>query len=143
VLENEEVFNVVYETKNHSEVLPMGTTKEFINLCASQDATHVVSQILYGQRGYLTFKHKLSQSSNTQNVKGNLKVLVEKMYSINGKGSVNLKENEKKLSEATHATISGDFILDTIPTSFSEAIQAFKRLASKSSVVLFLCLKGI
>ena len=137
VLENEEVFNVVYETTTHSDVLPIGTEKDYEQVCASNDATHVVSQIVYGQRGYLSFKHKVSENSESENIRGNLQVLVKSTFSIDGKGSVNLKGNQKKLAETTEATISGDFVLEAIPTSFTEAIQTFKRLASKYSFFYF------
>lgn len=130
-MENEETFHVIYETRSHSEVLPTRTQQDYVQVCASKDATHVVSQVLYGQRGYLSFKHKFSESSKEKNVKGHLKIVVKSLFSITGKGKVDIKNSDKRLTESTDVKISGDFILDTMPTTFKESIDTFKRLASR------------
>lgn len=51
--------------------------------------------------------------------------------SIDAQASVDIKALEKKLSESTEMKLYADFMLDTMPTSFSEGIESFKTFASK------------
>ena len=142
VLENEETFNMAFISTSHSDVLPKNTPKDFVNECNNKEATHVVSSITYGKNGYFHFKHNLKDSNESQKVGGSLQAIVKSIpgFSISGSASVNLQGEKKKLSESTEVHFYGDFVLDNTPSTFLEAIDAFKKLPGKNILLYYIFL---
>ncbi|XP_073707717.1 cytolytic toxin-alpha-like [Garra rufa] len=93
-------------------------------------ATHVVIAVLYGAQAFVVFDRTLSEKEIKQEIDGELKAMVKNIpsFSIDGKGSVNMTEDEYKKVEKIACTFHGDFILEQNPTTCKEAIHTFKKL---------------
>lgn len=130
-LENEETFDIIYKTTSYSDLIPIRVEQDYSDLCTSNDATHVVSQVLYGQREYLSLRHKPSKNSKVQNIKGNLEVVVKSIFKTQRRASSKIMELNKDLVDTTEAILSGDFSIHTFPRTFTDGINAFKDVVRK------------
>ena len=95
-------------------------------------ATDVVVGILYGAKAFLIFDQEVSKGESLKEVHGNMEVLVKALpgISIDGKGSVDIKENQKKEIEKMHCKMYGDFRTEESPTTYEEAVRVYKQLPS-------------
>uniref|UniRef100_A0A673H0J8 Verrucotoxin subunit beta-like n=2 Tax=Sinocyclocheilus rhinocerous TaxID=307959 RepID=A0A673H0J8_9TELE len=93
-------------------------------------ATHVVTAVLYGAQALMVFDRTFSEEENKQDIEGDLNVMVKSIprFSIKGKGSVNMKEDEKNEVEKIACTFHGDVLLEQNPTTYIEALQTYKQL---------------
>ncbi|KAK9978874.1 hypothetical protein ABG768_020612, partial [Culter alburnus] len=93
-------------------------------------ATHVVVAVLYGAQAIMVFDRTISDEEKKQEIEGKLNVVVQSIssFSIDGEGSVNMNEDDKKIAENTICTFYGDFLLEQNPTTYMEAIQIYKKL---------------
>ena len=95
-------------------------------------ATDVVVGILYGAKAFLIFDQEVSKDESEKEVHGNMKVLVKALpgISIDGGGSVDITEDQKKKTEKMHCKMYGDFRTEESPTTFEEAVRVYKQLPS-------------
>ena len=95
-------------------------------------ATDVVVGILYGANAFLIFDQEVSKDESFKEVHGNMEVLVKALpgISIDGKGSVDIKEDQKKKTEKMHCKMYGDFRTEESPTTYEEAVRVYKQLPS-------------
>ena len=95
-------------------------------------ATDVVVGILYGAKAFLIFDQEVSKDESEKEVHGNMKVLVNALpgISIDGGGSVDITEDQKKKTEKMHCKMYGDFRTEESPTTFEEAVRVYKQLPS-------------
>ncbi|XP_066967844.1 cytolytic toxin-alpha-like isoform X1 [Macrobrachium rosenbergii] len=102
----------------HPEVFDHGT------------ATHVVTGITYGGNAYFVFEKELSSDSFDKNVSGNLHIMVNSIPSlkIDGKGQLDLSENETKETQKFRGRYFGDFLPQDNPLTFEEAVRLYKRI---------------
>lgn len=102
----------------HPEVFDHGT------------ATHVVTGITYGGNAFFVFEKELSSNSFDKNVSGNLHAMVKSIPSlkIDGKGDLDLSEDEKKESRKFSCRYFGDFIPRENPSTFEEAVRLYKEM---------------
>ncbi|MPC26645.1 Neoverrucotoxin subunit beta [Portunus trituberculatus] len=102
----------------HPEVFDHGT------------ATHVVTSIVYGAQGFFIFDRHHSSSDHDRKVGGNVRVVIEKIptIKINGKGELNMSQDEKEKTEQFTCRFFGDFLLRQNPTSFSDAVKLYQKL---------------
>ncbi|KAM3604273.1 uncharacterized protein V6R79_008767 [Siganus canaliculatus] len=93
-------------------------------------ATHVVTAILYGAQAFFVFDSEKSETEEHMDVEGNLKVVMNKipLMSIEGKGSLNLSNNEQANMDRLSCKFYGDFCLEKTPTSFQDAVQVYQSL---------------
>ncbi|XP_048012809.1 neoverrucotoxin subunit alpha-like isoform X2 [Megalobrama amblycephala] len=93
-------------------------------------ATHVVTGVLYGAQAVMMFDRTSSEEENKQEIEGELDVMVQKipLFSIEGKGAVEMTDNDKKVAESIACTFYGDFRLDQNPTTYMEALDVYKKL---------------
>uniref|UniRef100_A0A671M3F2 Uncharacterized protein n=1 Tax=Sinocyclocheilus anshuiensis TaxID=1608454 RepID=A0A671M3F2_9TELE len=93
-------------------------------------ATHVVTAVLYGAQAFMVFDQMSSKDEKKQEIEGRLHVMVRKLpgFSIEGEGSVNMTEDEKKIAENITCIFHGDFHLEQNPTTYTEALNLYKRL---------------
>ncbi|ROL55056.1 Neoverrucotoxin subunit beta [Anabarilius grahami] len=93
-------------------------------------ATHVVTGVLYGAQAFMMFDRTSSEEENKQEIEGELDVMVKKipLFSIEGKGAVEMTDNDKKVAESIACTFYGDFRLDQNPTTYMEALEVYKKL---------------
>ena len=95
-------------------------------------ATDVVVGILYGAKAFLIFDQEVSKDESEKEVHGNMKVLVKALpgISVDGRGSVDITEDQKKKTEKMHCKMYGDFRTEESPTTFEEAVRVYKQLPS-------------
>ena len=95
-------------------------------------ATDVVVGILYGAKAFLIFDQEVSNDESLNEVHGNMKVLVKALPSISldGKGSLDIKEDQKKTAEKMRCKMYGDFRTEESPTTYEEAVRVYKQLPS-------------
>ncbi|XP_056311282.1 cytolytic toxin-alpha-like [Danio aesculapii] len=93
-------------------------------------ATHVITAVLYGAQAFMVFDRTLSSNENIQDIEGELNVMIKKIpsFSIEGKGSVQMTDNDKKTAENISCTFHGDFHLEQNPTSYMEALDIYQKL---------------
>ena len=95
-------------------------------------ATDVVVGILYGAKAFLIFEQEVSKDESEKEVHGNMEVLVKSLpgISIDGRGSVDITEDQKKKTEKMHCKMYGDFRTEESPTTYEEAVRVYKQLPS-------------
>ena len=95
-------------------------------------ATDVVVGILYGANAFLIFDQEVSKDESEKEVHGNMEVLVKSLpgISIDGSGSVDITEDQKKKTEKMHCKMYGDFRTEESPTTYEEAVRVYKQLPS-------------
>ena len=95
-------------------------------------ATDVVVGILYGAKAFLIFDQEVSKDESEKEVHGNMKVLVKALpgISIDGRGSVDITEDQKKKTEKMQCKMYGDFRTEESPTTYEEAVRVYKQLPS-------------
>ncbi|XP_068758332.1 uncharacterized protein [Montipora capricornis] len=95
-------------------------------------ATDVVVGILYGAKAFLIFDQEVSKDESLKEVHGNMEVLVKALpgVSIDGNGSVDITEEQKKETNAMRCKMYGDFRTEESPTTYEEAVKVYKRLPS-------------
>ncbi|XP_021330972.3 cytolytic toxin-alpha-like [Danio rerio] len=93
-------------------------------------ATHVITAVLYGAQAFMVFDRTLSTNENTQEINGELDVMIKKFpsFSIEGKGSVEMTDSDKNKAEKISCTFHGDFHLEQNPTSYMEALDTYQKL---------------
>ena len=95
-------------------------------------ATDVVVGILYGAKAFLIFDQEVSKDESLKEVHGNMEVLVKSLpgISIDGRGSVDITEDQKRKTEKMHCKMYGDFRTEESPTTYEEAVRVYKQLPS-------------
>ncbi|XP_044035524.1 neoverrucotoxin subunit alpha-like isoform X2 [Siniperca chuatsi] len=93
-------------------------------------ATHVVTGILYGANAFFVFDSDKLEESNLQDIKGKMEAVIRKIptISIEGSGSVKLTDEEKSLTRNLSCKFHGDFLLDSLPTTFEDAVKTYQKL---------------
>ncbi|XP_051808959.1 uncharacterized protein LOC110949799, partial [Acanthochromis polyacanthus] len=93
-------------------------------------ATHVVTGILYGAQAFFVFDREVSENENHQDIQGDMKAMIKKIpcLSIDGDGSLKMKDKDKKNLDKFSCRFIGDFCLQKTPTSFQEAVEVYQSL---------------
>ncbi|KAJ0002502.1 hypothetical protein NQD34_007651, partial [Periophthalmus magnuspinnatus] len=93
-------------------------------------ATHVVSAILYGAQAFFVFDQETSEDEQVQDIKGNLKVMIQKipMISIDEVGALKMEARDREKVSKFSCTFHGDFSLDKSPTTFEESVKLYQDL---------------
>ncbi|XP_063312454.1 stonustoxin subunit beta-like [Pelobates fuscus] len=106
------------QNMTYPELLDDGTT------------THVVTGILYGAQAFFIFDREVSTSENTQEIQGNLQVMIKKLprISIEGNGKLAITDKEKESVDRFSCTFHGDFALDRNPVNYEDAINIYASL---------------
>ncbi|XP_068232723.1 uncharacterized protein [Palaemon carinicauda] len=97
-------------------------------------ATHVVTGITYGGSAFFVFDREISSDSTEKNVSGNLHAMVKAIptLTIDGKGELDLNENQKQESLHFKCRYFGDFLPRVNPSSFEEAVQFYREIANNT-----------
>ncbi|XP_049607250.1 stonustoxin subunit alpha-like [Syngnathus scovelli] len=93
----------------------------------SSKATHLVTGILYGANAVFVFDSQKVDASSVQDIQGSMQAVVKKIpsFEISGSASVQLTEEEKKLTNKFSCTFYGDLILDSNPATFVQAVETY------------------
>jgi len=130
VFENEEVFNMAYQATTHTLYMPSDVDVDNKMYCTQKDVSHVVSSVTYGLNAFFTFKKTTSNSKEKQEIQGTLQAMVKSIpsFSIEGKASLKVEGIRKNVFDQTKVSLNGDFLLAHSPTTFAEAIKAYKQI---------------
>ncbi|XP_051272952.1 stonustoxin subunit beta-like [Dicentrarchus labrax] len=101
-----------------------------IDIIKKSSATHVVTGILYGANGFFVFDSEKLDVSSVQNIQGRMEAVIKKipLFDIEGKVDIKLTDEEKDLSNKFSCKFHGDFILDSNPASFEQAVKTYAEL---------------
>ncbi|XP_041818730.1 neoverrucotoxin subunit alpha-like [Chelmon rostratus] len=90
-------------------------------------ATHLVSGILYGANAFFVFDSEKLEASSVQDVQGSMEAVIKKIpsFSIQGKVDIQLTDEEKALTDKFSCKYYGDFILDSNPATFKDAVKTY------------------
>ncbi|KAK1155444.1 neoverrucotoxin subunit alpha-like [Acipenser oxyrinchus oxyrinchus] len=93
-------------------------------------ATHVVTAVLYGAQAYFIFDRQVSSEEKQQEIHGEMKLAICKIpkFTMEGQGSIDLKETEKAEVEKFECTFHGDFHLKSNPSTYQDAVKAYSTL---------------
>ncbi|KAF3703991.1 Neoverrucotoxin subunit alpha [Channa argus] len=93
-------------------------------------ATHVVTGILYGANAFFVFDSEKLDSSCVQNIQGSMESVIKKIPSleIEGKMGIKLSNEEKALTQKFSCKYYGDFILESNPATFEDAVKTYTQL---------------
>ena len=96
-------------------------------------ATHVVAAIMYGADAFFVFDHKRDEGSSKLDVSGTLEATIKKIPNVDISGSISggLSKEEKQIADNLSCKFYGDLILDPLPTTYSEAVDAYRTLTHK------------
>ncbi len=102
----------------------------YLQVFEQKTATHVVTAVLYGAQAFMVFDRSFAEDENKQDIEGELNVMVKKIpgFSIEGKGAVEMKDEDKKKAENITCTFHGDVRLEQNPTTYLEALEVYKKL---------------
>ncbi|KAG8008867.1 Stonustoxin subunit beta, partial [Nibea albiflora] len=93
-------------------------------------ATHVVTGILYGADAFFVFDSEKLEASSVQDIQGHMEAVVKKIPSFNIAGQIDIKLNddEKKTTEKFSCKFYGDFVLESNPATFVDAVKTYVQL---------------
>nr|BAM74460.1 hrtoxin-b subunit [Hypodytes rubripinnis] len=103
---------------------------EYSELFENIQATHVVIGILYGANAFFVFDSNKVDSTNVQEIQGQMEAVIKKIPSveISGKGAVTLTSEESDITNGFSCEFHGDFFLTSNPTTFEDAVQTYQQL---------------
>ncbi|XP_074475640.1 neoverrucotoxin subunit alpha-like isoform X1 [Sebastes fasciatus] len=93
-------------------------------------ATHVVTGILYGANAFFVFDSEKLEASSVQDIQGSMKAVIKKIpsFNIEGKVDIKLSDKEKELTEKFSCKFFGDFLLESNPSTFEDAVKTYIQL---------------
>ncbi|CAI5669621.1 unnamed protein product [Oreochromis niloticus] len=93
-------------------------------------ATHVVTGILYGANAFFVFDSEKLDASSIQDIQGSMQAVIKKIPSFNVEGKVDIKlsDEEKAVTAKFTCQFHGDFILESNPATFEDAVKTYIQL---------------
>ncbi|KAM9385535.1 stonustoxin subunit alpha-like [Pholidichthys leucotaenia] len=107
-----------------------GMDKEQVGIIKEGFATHVVTGILYGANAFFVFDSEKLDSSNTQEIHGNIEAVIKKIpnFDIEGKVDLQLTDKEKSVTDTLSCKFYGDFLLESNPATYEKAVETYINL---------------
>ncbi|XP_073345835.1 neoverrucotoxin subunit beta-like [Pagrus major] len=101
-----------------------------IDVIKKGTATHVVTGILYGANALFVFDSEMLEASSVQDIQGHMEAVIKKIpkFDVEGKVDIKLTEEEKNLTNKFSCKFYGDFILESNPASFEDAVKTYAEL---------------
>ena len=96
-------------------------------------ATHVVTGILYGADAVFVFDHTAEDETTKMKIQADMEAAIKKL-SGDMKGSGELTRDEQTMSTNLSCKFYGDMILDSLPTTFSDAHRAYGDVIKKINI---------
>lgn len=93
-------------------------------------ATHVVTGILYGTNAFVVFDSEKLDASNIQDTQASMETVINKIppFNVNGKVDIKLSIEEKAVTDKFTCQFYGDFILESNPVTFEDAVKTVSQL---------------
>ncbi|GLD68639.1 neoverrucotoxin subunit alpha-like protein, partial [Lates japonicus] len=97
---------------------------------ARKDKLNTVTGILYGAHAFFVFDSEKLDSSSIQDIQGCMEAVVKKIpsFSLEGKADVKLTDEEKATTNKFSCKFYGDFLLESNPATFEDAVKTYQRL---------------
>ena len=107
--------------------------KAKLNGVMQNAATHIVTGILYGADAYFVFDCDVDKKEKKIGVKGGVEATVKNLPQIGIGGSLrgSISNEDIKLANSLSCTFYGDIILDHLPTTYYEAVTAYRTLTDQ------------
>jgi len=118
-----------YHSQTHFSFINVHTAPDFGEECLSDQFTHLVTSVTYGNDVYFVFKRQTLDSEDQTNVMGELDIAINAIpgFAINGGGKVNLTEKQQELLDTTHIRMHGDFSPEVkLPATFDQAVEFYR-----------------
>lgn len=94
-----------------------------------QNATHVVTGILYGAEAFFLFDQTFSNSEHRREIRGSVKAALHKILKAGiADARLELTNEEREVTDRLACTFYGDFNPQSNPTTFSEAMRLYREL---------------
>lgn len=105
-------------------------TTQIQDVIKKSNATHVVTGIQYGAHAFFVFDSEKLESSSVQETKVHMQAAVKMIivYSSEAKVDVKLSKEEKAVTDKFSCKFYGDFILDSNPSTFEDAVKTYSQL---------------
>lgn len=105
-------------------------TTQIQDVIKKSNATHVVTGIQYGAHAFFVFDSEKLDSSSVQQTKDRMQAAVKMIivYSSEAKVDVKRSEEEKAVTDKFSCKFYGDFILDSNPSTFEDAVKTYSQL---------------
>uniref|UniRef100_A0A3B3WKZ0 B30.2/SPRY domain-containing protein n=1 Tax=Poecilia mexicana TaxID=48701 RepID=A0A3B3WKZ0_9TELE len=103
--------------------------QQLSNLVRSS-ATHLVTGILHGATAFFVFDSEASDVSSVQDLEGSMQAVIKLIPSFNVEGKVDIKltDSEKSVCDKMTCKFYGDFLLESNPATFEEAVKSYTDL---------------
>ncbi|XP_035986107.1 stonustoxin subunit alpha-like, partial [Fundulus heteroclitus] len=101
-----------------------------IGVIVKSCATHVVTGISYGANAFFVLDSEKLDESSAQEIKGNIRAVINKIFSLSASGKVDLKlsDTEKAVTEKFTCKFYGDLIPESNPVTFEEAVKTYRKV---------------
>lgn len=105
-------------------------TTQIQDVIKKSNATHVVTGIQYGVNAFFVFDSEKLESSSVQETKVHMQAAVKMIivYSSEAKVDVKQSKEEKAVTDKFSCKFYGDFILDSNPSTFEDAVKTYSQL---------------
>ena len=109
--------------------------EEYDKITKLNVATHIVVGILYGADAVFVFEHSLKEASSDEVVKcqGDMELFI-KQINVSGKVDAAKTTSSQSVKDNMSCKFYGDMILESLPTKFSEAKDAFKMVVDTINI---------
>ncbi|XP_030256777.1 neoverrucotoxin subunit beta-like [Sparus aurata] len=131
---NQSRVTCLYKATTHFNQLSMTQLETMINQekdsIKQTMATHVVTKILYGADALFVFDSEKLKASNVQDIQGHMEAVIKKIpkFNVEGKVDIKLTEEEKNMTNKFSCKFYGDFILESNPATFEDAVKTYVEL---------------
>jgi hypothetical protein len=98
-------------------------------------ATHVVVKVMYGCEAFFEFTRSIGEEETKHVVHAEMRTALNGIPKAGGGAGVGISyaRTNKKKTESYSCNYHGDYSIDPKPTTFDEAIQAYKKLNDEST----------
>ncbi|XP_073345292.1 stonustoxin subunit alpha-like [Pagrus major] len=123
-----------YKATTHFNQLSMtqlgSLNTQQIDVIKKGTATHVVTGILYGANAFFVFDSEKLEASSVKNIQGHMEAVIKKIPKFDVEGSIDaqLTDEEKDVTKKFSCKFYGDFILESNPASFEDAVKTYVEL---------------
>ena len=90
-------------------------------------ATHVVTGITYGTDAFFVFDRSLTETEKIKKISGNMEAVI-KCIPISGEASLDMKFEDKAVTNKFECKFYGDLQLPSNPSNFEEAVNVYREL---------------
>nr|XP_046234234.1 neoverrucotoxin subunit beta-like [Scatophagus argus]XP_046234235.1 neoverrucotoxin subunit beta-like [Scatophagus argus] len=101
-----------------------------VDMIEKSSATHVVTGILYGANAFFVFDSEKLEDSSVRDIQVKIEAVIRMMpvFSVESRVETKLTEEQKSLTNKFSCKFYGDFILESNPATFTDAVKTCAEL---------------